>query len=137
RPSGRLRSGSPLVDIRIGAEFLENLLALLLVDHEVHALFVVPAFHAVLGDFEQVVQFLPVLLLAGGADRLELIVPRLAQGFEQFIFQAKKELAASRVPLSAAAAGELAIDTSSVVSLSTENVQPAGIGNAGPKLNVR
>src|SRR5262249_25970152 len=111
RPLGA--SPSPLVgliDVRVGPKILENLLPLLLVEHQVHALLVVPLLNAALGPEEQRLVLVPVDVAAAQAALLQRLLPRRAEPFEQLIIQGQEELTASRIPLPAGAAGELAVD---------------------------
>src|ERR1700736_1501904 len=48
-PCGRWRPSGVLIDVRVGPQVLEDLLPLLLVQHEVHAAAAVPPFEAALG----------------------------------------------------------------------------------------
>src|SRR5262249_45001798 len=54
----------PSIDVGVGAQVLEDLLALLLVDHQVDALAVVAALDAALGAQEGGLVLLPVLVAA-------------------------------------------------------------------------
>src|SRR5262249_20946825 len=91
--------GAGSVHVRVGAEVLEDLLALFLVDHHVHPVAVVALLGTPLRLAEQRQVAVPVLVAAALAAPAQRLLARLAQPLEQFVLQAQEELAAARVAL--------------------------------------
>src|SRR5947209_5237446 len=81
-----------LIHIRVGAQVLENLLPLLLVEHQIDALAAVAPLNAALGAQEQAGEGLPVAVAAAPSHfgQGELL-PR-AEAFQQFIIQREEKL---------------------------------------------
>src|SRR5262245_56606325 len=124
------------IDVRIGAEILEDFLAALLVDHQVNAVAAMASLQALLGLDEILVIPLPVAISAALADLFEVLLPVLAEALQQLVLQRQQELTAARIALATAAAEQLAIDAQRLVPLRAEHVQPARVDHFLGRLDV-
>src|SRR5947209_10145023 len=97
-PRGR-ETVNGLIDVRIGAQVLENLLPLLLVHHQIDALPAVASLHPPLGLAERPRVSLPIDVAALQAALPQRLLPVRSQPFEQLIIESHVELAAPRVAL--------------------------------------
>src|ERR1051325_8175393 len=95
-------SGS--IHIRIRAQFLQRLLALAFVVHEIETLAVVALLDVTLGLEDLGDVAVPVALAAGLPERLQRVLTRLAQALEVLVLQRQEELAAARIALAGGAA---------------------------------
>src|SRR5439155_3485394 len=110
-------AGPPSIHVRVGAEVLEDLLPLLLVDHQVHAVAAVAALDLALGLAEQRQVTAPVAGAAALTALLQALLPRRPQALQQLVLQAEEELRAAGVALPAGTAHQLAVDAQRLVPL--------------------
>src|SRR5438128_1399307 len=103
------------IHVWISAKILQDLLALLLINHEIHALAAVATLDAALGFEEEGLEDLPAGCVAAPADVDQRLLLVRAETFQQLVIQSKEELATAGVALASGAAGELTVDAAGVV----------------------
>src|SRR5262249_24366594 len=113
------------INVRVGSQILQHLLALLVVVHQVKSLFVVLTLHPLWRGPEERSIERPRPCRAALAERVERHLPPGAEPFQDLILKANIEERRAGVALATGAAGELAVNPRRLVALRPDHVQSA------------
>lgn len=81
--------GTDLINVKVGAQFLQNLFALTVIKHQVNSLTSMATFHAALRFNEPRQELLPVASLGGdlSGESLDSLEPVRSESLEQIVFE--------------------------------------------------